>query len=236
MRSKSKRREAGEPDRKAALDLALRHRILTMELEPGAALDESTLSSEFKLSRPPVRELLRQMAGEGYVELEANRGARVMSMNYSSLRNFYLVAPMIYLATTKLAAENATPSEIEGLKLTQKNFRAAIRNLNVNDRVSLNAQFHLQIGEMAHNAYLMPSLRRLMIDHARIGKTFYQHPSTKQMQQDLDAAAIHHDQIIEAIERRDSEEAGNIILAHFELSRRNMVTYAAPEGLSAPLK
>ena len=48
------------------------------------------------------------MAGEGYIELEANRPARVTSMSYHALRDFHLVAPMIYIATTKLAAENAS--------------------------------------------------------------------------------------------------------------------------------
>ena len=72
-------------DRKASLGLALRQRILTMELAPGAVLDEVALSEEFGLSRPPVRELMRQMAGEGYIELEANRAARVSSMSWSRL-------------------------------------------------------------------------------------------------------------------------------------------------------
>ncbi|MBB3319626.1 transcriptional regulator GlxA family with amidase domain [Rhizobium sp. BK176] len=53
-----------------------------MELAPGAVLDEVALSEEFGLSRPPVRELMRQMAGEGFIELEANRAARVSSMSY----------------------------------------------------------------------------------------------------------------------------------------------------------
>jgi DNA-binding GntR family transcriptional regulator len=234
MASTGVNNDGATPDRKAALGHALRQRILTMELQPGAALDETTLSEEFGLSRPPVRELLRQMAGEGYVELEANRGARVMSMSHLSLRNFYLVAPMIYVATTRLAAERATLAEIDDLKRIQKKFRAAVKSLDVEARIFQNAEFHLRIGDMAHNEYLMPSLRRLMIDHARIGRTFYQHPNTREMQASLEMAVEHHDQIIDAIEKRESEVAGEIILAHFELSRSNMVAYAAPAGLSAP--
>ncbi|SPY97893.1 putative transcriptional regulator [Pseudomonas aeruginosa] len=41
---------------------------------------------------------------------------------------------------------------------------------------------------MAHNDYLMPSLRRLLIDHARLGKIFYRHPTTDDMQRDLELA------------------------------------------------
>jgi DNA-binding GntR family transcriptional regulator len=64
-------------DRKAVLAQALRRRILSMELAPGAVVDELALCDEFGLSRPPVRELLRQIAAEGYIELEANRAPRV---------------------------------------------------------------------------------------------------------------------------------------------------------------
>ncbi|MEY9722953.1 DNA-binding GntR family transcriptional regulator [Sinorhizobium fredii] len=227
--------EAGPaPDRKTTLGSALRRRILTMQLAPGSVLDEVALSEEFGLSRPPVRELMRQMAGEGYIELEPNRPARVTSLSYESLREYFLFAPMVYITAAKLAAENRTQAELEELKRTQRNFRTAIDNLDVEGRVFFNDQFHHQIGEMAHNAYLLPSLRRCLIDHARIGKIFYQHPNSQKMQRDLETAAGQHDAIIDALERRDAAEAGEITLAHIDLSRRNMAMYATPEGLDVP--
>ena len=103
----------GHPDKKAALAATLSRRILTMEIAPGAVVDEVALSEEFGLSRSPVRELLRQMAGEGYIELEANRPARVTSMSYESLREYYLVASTIYIMTTKLAAEKAYKADVD---------------------------------------------------------------------------------------------------------------------------
>src|ERR1044072_2347354 len=108
--------EVAIPDRKSSLELALRRRILTMQLPPGSVLDEVALSEEFGLSRPPVRELMRQMAGEGYIELETHRAARVSSMSYNSLRDFFLLAPMIYITANKLAAENRTNAELEVLR------------------------------------------------------------------------------------------------------------------------
>ncbi len=228
--------EVVEPtsDRKAVLGNTLRRRILTMQIEPGSVLDEVALSEEFGLSRPPVRELMRQMAGEGFIELEPNRPARVAALSYQSLRDYFLIAPMMYITAAKLAAESRTPGEIEALKQTQVLFRAAIDSLDVEGRVFFNDRFHQQIGEMAHNAYLLPSVRRCLIDHARIGKIFYQHPNSQEMQSDLEAAADQHDEIIDAIERRDGHAAGEITRAHIELSRRNMAMYAAPQGMDAP--
>lgn len=220
-------------DRKAVLGESLRQRILSMELAPGAVLDEVALAEEFGLSRPPVRELMRQMAAEGYIELEANRAARVASMSYQSLRNFYLAAPLVYGATTKLAALNATRAEIDELKLAQQRFKAAVERGDLDGRVFHNDQYHLLIGRMAHNPYLLPSLRRLLIDHARLAKTFYQ-PRDQGMQADQEAAVRQHDEIIEAIERHDAEAAGEIVRAHLELSRRNMAMFVTPDGVEMP--
>jgi DNA-binding GntR family transcriptional regulator len=225
----------GPVDRKAALADALKRRIVNMELAPGAVVDEVSLSAEFGLSRPPVRELLRQMAAEGYIELEANRAARVSSMSYQSLRNFFLAAPMIYIATSQLAASHATPDDVDRLTEIQGNFKAAIDRNDVESRVLYNDQFHLEIGLIARNEYLMPSLRRILIDHARLGKTFYRFPTTKNMQRDLDKAVEQHDEIIAAIARHDVEAVASIVRDHLDLSRRRMTEYAVPAGVDVPL-
>lgn len=223
---------AANPDRKAALADALRRRILTMQIAPGAVLDEVAISEEFGLSRPPVRELMRQMAGEGYIVLEANRPARVTSMNYNALRDFFLVAPMIYIATTKLAAEVATKADVARLAAIQARFRQAAVAADVDGRIFSNNEFHLEIGRIAGNDYLLPSLTRLLIDHARIGRTFFRNDPAAQEQ--LDVAADQHDAILDAIARHDPEACAQLVRAHLDLSRRNMAAYAAPEGMDMP--
>ncbi|WP_419695997.1 GntR family transcriptional regulator [Mesorhizobium muleiense] len=226
---------ASSTDRKGILAETLVHRILTMQLEPGAVLDEVALSEEFGLSRPPVRELMRQMAGEGYVDLEANRAARVSIMSYQTLRDFLIVAPMIYVGTTRLAAVNHNARDLEVLKHTQQKFRQSIADGHVENRVIFNHQFHLNIGKMAHNPYLLPSLKKLLIDHARIGKIFYRQNGGPQIQKDQETAAWQHDQMIEAIEARDAERAGDVVRAHLEVFRSDVALYAVPSGMPGEL-
>lgn len=226
--------EAGS-DRKSQLGEALRRRILSMELKPGAVVDEVALSAEFGLSRPPVRELLRQMAAEGYLDLEPNRAARVSAMSHDSLRSFFQAAPLIYVATTQLAAAAASASDIATLREIQSHFKQAIARNDIDGRVHYNDRFHLEIGKIAGNAYLMPSLRRLLLDHARLGKIFYRAGSPADMQRDLSTAVDQHDLIIEAIERRDAQAAGDLVRAHMELSRRRMAEYAMPAGLEVSI-
>lgn len=55
----------------------LRRRILTNELDPGVYLDEVEIGETYGISRPPVREVLRQLAGEGYVVLHENRARKL---------------------------------------------------------------------------------------------------------------------------------------------------------------
>jgi DNA-binding GntR family transcriptional regulator len=223
-------------DRKNVMAETLRRRIVSMDLAPGAVVDELALSEEFGLSRPPVRELMRQMAAEGYLELEPNRPARVSPMSYQSLRSFFLAAPLIYVATTQLAAGHATPEEVERLKQIQAQFRQAIEEQDLQARVLHNDEFHFEIGRIARNTYLMPSLRRVLIDHARLGKVFYRSPTTSDMQRDLEKAVEQHDQIIEAIALHDAQSAGELVQKHMELSRRRMAEYVIPEGLNIPIQ
>ncbi|MCP1771288.1 DNA-binding GntR family transcriptional regulator [Neisseria perflava] len=222
-------------DRKTLMAETLRRRILSMELRPGAVVDEVKLGDEFGISRSPVRELIRQMAAEGYLELEENRAARVSAMGYDALRNFFLAAPLLYTATAQLAAENATAAEIAALKDIQLHVAAAARDGDTEGSVYHNNRFHWEIGKMAHNPYLLPSMERVLIDHARLGKLFYHHEAGKSMQQDAYTAVAQHDEIIAAIEQRDSAAVVRLMREHMELSRRRMTEYVIPSGLEGEI-
>jgi DNA-binding GntR family transcriptional regulator len=90
------------------------------------------------------------------------------------------------------------------------------------------------MGEMSGNQYLEPSLERLLIDHARIGHTFFR-PRDADMEQRLELSAEHHDAFIVAIENRDESAVVDLVFEHWELSRENMEMFIAPHGMSADL-
>ncbi len=212
----------------------LRRKVLTQELEPSTYLDETELSEIYGISRPPLREVLRQLAGEGYVVLHENRGAQVSPMTHKTLRNFFVAAPMIYAAVTRLAAEHATPAQIVKLKECQWAFRQAIKNGNSAERALGNERFHSIIGEMADNEYLTPSLRRLLIDHTRIGMTFY-NPRKVSLSAQRELAADQHDQFIDLIASHDADGAADLAVAHWELSRAQIESFVTPESINIPL-
>jgi len=220
--------------RKSELYSFLKTSIMTLELRPGADLDETQLSDSFSLSRTPLREVFRQLAGDGYVELRENRGARVSEMSYTTLRDFFLAAPMIYSAVLQLAAKNARANQIEDLKAAQEEFKATLRTRPGAERAMANNRFHEITGEMADNIYLMPSFHRLLIDHARIGMTFYR-PQDQEMAENLAEASQQHDDIIAAVEARDESKAGQLAVDHWTLSRDQIELFVMPAGLDLPL-
>jgi DNA-binding GntR family transcriptional regulator len=221
-------------DRKTACYQQLRQAILTLELEPGSDLDEALLSEEFGISRTPLREVFRQLSGEGYLEMRANRGARVSAMTHTTLRDFFLAAPMIYAAITRLAAGNANAAQIAALKEAQLGFKKNLRSGSVQDRTLANYRFHEITGAMAGNVYLLPSFHRLLIDHARIGMTFYR-PQNNVMADKLSLASEQHDAIIAAIEARDAAAAARLAEDHWQLSRGQIELFVMPAALDLPL-
>ena len=219
----------------------LRRRIITMELAPGEPLDEASLGQTYGLSRTPLREVLRQLSGEGYTLIRENKGAIVSPMDHKSMHHFFLAAPMIYSAISRLAAQSATTGQIDDLAQFQRHFTEATSERRVDEMVYYNDRFHHQIGEMADSPYLMPSLQRLLIDHARIGQTFWSdttphdQASPDEDRSKIDVARDHHDQFIEIFAARDEEAAVALTLEHWALSRHYIELYIRPAPLDFDL-
>ena len=208
----------------------LKRQILTLKLAPGTGLDEASLSKEYDISRTPLREIFQRLAGEGYIEIISNRGATVSSMDFQTVRNFFITAPMIYAAIGRLATTNATREQLNELQEAQDSFRDAVKQQKLDGMVFYNDCFHRLIGEMASNPYLQPSYERLLIDHTRISQTFYR-PTDAEMITDLEQAVDHHEAMIEYIAIGDAERMVTLTQAHWDLSKAHMERYVYPDPL-----
>jgi DNA-binding GntR family transcriptional regulator len=206
-----------------------------MEIAPGQLLDEADLAEAFGISRTPLREVIQRLAGEGYLVLEKNRGAKVASMDLATMRQFFQAAPMIYASVARLAAENASAEAVNELKRIQRAYRDAIAQRSVTETAIQNHRFHEQIGVMAASPYLMPSLNRLLIDHTRISQTFYRVRARDDADR-IAAAADQHDAMIEAFERHAAAEAVELTLAHWALSRDRLEQFVSPDPLPFELE
>lgn len=208
----------------------LKYRILSLDVPPGSDLDEADLSLRYQISRTPLREILHRLSGEGYVSLSANRGAKVASMDLAAMRTFFQTAPLIYSSVARLAAESRTTDQVDLLKSVQREFLAATDASDAGAMALANHRFHEIIGEMAQNPYLMASLKRLLIDHTRLGQVFYR-PSAPAEEMAIRKAGQQHDAMISAIEAGEVGVVVDLTLQHWDLSRDRLERFVRPDPL-----
>ncbi|PVZ42534.1 GntR family transcriptional regulator [Pseudomonas sp. CC120222-01a] len=216
---KSEAREVAHDDRKAYFIDELCRRVLSMNLAPGAALDELKLVKEYGLSRPPIREALRKIAAEGYIVLEANRAPRVTHLCHDAARSFFHAAPMVYDATMQLAAKNATREAVNVLREIQSRYRENLQG-DPDELLYLVNSLYIEMGKIANNSFLLPSLRRLLIDHARLEKTWHLRSTPDDSQRMRRITCMLHDQIVDAIEEHNPKRVSHLVQRWMKVARR----------------
>jgi DNA-binding GntR family transcriptional regulator len=77
------------PSRTVAVLDAIKHAILTGELRPGQSLVETDLAAALGVSKTPVREALKTLAGAGLVTMSPYRGAVVRMVDDEHARHIY---------------------------------------------------------------------------------------------------------------------------------------------------
>jgi DNA-binding GntR family transcriptional regulator len=84
---------------------AIRRRILDGDLQPGMPLREEALSREYDVARHSLRSALRTLQGEGIVEIEPNRGARVKSLSPEDVRGLSELRIALEVEAARMALE-----------------------------------------------------------------------------------------------------------------------------------
>ncbi|WP_373634729.1 GntR family transcriptional regulator [Yoonia sp. SS1-5] len=216
--------------KKAFCAADLKDRILTLDIVPGSDLDEASLAEEYGISRTPLREILHRLAGGGLVRLEENRGAKVESMDIATMRVFFQTAPLVYCSIARQAAENRTSRQLAELKDIQMRFSEKAKEGEAAQAGLLNHAFHEQIGHMARNPYLLAGLKRMLVDHTRLGQTFFA-PQSEADKSRVVKAVEQHDAMISAVEAQEPALATDLTLQHWDLSRDQLEKYVRPDPL-----
>jgi DNA-binding GntR family transcriptional regulator len=139
----------------------LRQAILSGRYLPGERLVEDRLSDELGISRVPVREALRQLAGDGLVEVRPNRGAVVAEFSVDAARDLIEVRATLEGLNARLAARHHRPDTIEELRVVLDAGNAAAHKGRVDDLVRLNGAFHDKLAEAGRNSVLWDIMRTL---------------------------------------------------------------------------
>ena len=93
----------------------LREGIRAGEFRPGQRLRETELASRLTMSRTPVREAIRRLASDGLIEVAPSRGVMIIDLNKQQVRELYALRETLEGAAARLAAQHASPAEIEAM-------------------------------------------------------------------------------------------------------------------------
>ena len=91
----------------------LRDEILSLALDPGAVLDETSLAERFGMSRSPVREALIRLAGDDLVVTLSNRSTVVAPIDLRSFPKYVEALDVAQRMNTRLAAELRTDLDLK---------------------------------------------------------------------------------------------------------------------------
>lgn len=136
------------------LYMELQEDILTGKLKSGEKLTEQKICNEYKVSRTPVREALRQLEMDGLIENIPNRGAFVLGLSPQDIEDMYVLRKAYEIQAVKWAIERITEEEQNELEETFEFMEFYTMKNDINKMQSINAAFHQIIYNATHNRML----------------------------------------------------------------------------------
>lgn len=127
----------------------LERMILTGEVDAGERLDENILAEQMGVSRGPVREAARSLAGEGLVTAIANQGVFVRKLSVKEALELYDLRAMIAGYLCAQVAETAGAGIKSELRASLNEMDDAIRGHDEERYFRINLAFHDLIAEAA---------------------------------------------------------------------------------------
>ena len=192
------------PSRTEAVLEAIKHAILTGELKPGRALIETDLAAELGVSKTPVREALKTLAGTGLVTMSPYKGASVREIDRAHARSIYdmrLLLEPIAAGRSVTGRPDWSPARA-ALDAADQARDAAGRSL-------ANRAFHRHMYLSCGNPLLVRALDDLRDQTALVSAAAWaQRPSSWERE------AAEHRAILAAAERGDSEEVRDLMRSH----------------------
>ena len=195
---------------------SLRRSIIQGKLKPGIRISEPSLAVQFGISRTPVREALRQLDSEGFLQLTPRRGARVAPLSEKDIREFYDIKAVLEGYAARLATPRIAPKDLE--KMTHCNeqmekchlegdYKKVFRLHNEFHEVFLKATGNEQLSQLIRG--LVTKFQRFRILLALAGKSA--------------DSITQHREIIAAFRDKNSELAARLVAQNADLGREVII-------------
>jgi GntR family transcriptional regulator of vanillate catabolism len=220
--------------------LGLRQLIMDGELRAGDRLSEVRLATRLEVSRTPLRLALAQLEHEGLLEPVPGGGFVVRSFSGRQVVDAIELRGLLEGQAARLAALRNNGPRVLG------NLVACVAKLDriVGDDgggptgdefelyVELNEAFHNELFVLADSDVLRDAYERVLaLPFAQPSFFLPAQADTSQFEPTLKAGNAQHHEILNAIERGDSEEAERIARGHAQLTVKNLENVLETGGL-----
>jgi DNA-binding GntR family transcriptional regulator len=186
----------------------IREKIITLDLAPGAPIDEGSLAKELDMGIVPIREAIKLLAHDHLVDIPP-RGLYVADINIPDLEQISEVRLLLEAFCARQAALRATPDDLVVLQtLCQE--QATIPPTESQRLFDLDHKFHQAIAQVARNKYLAQNLDHLFSLSQRLWYLALPHLGF------LPAAVEKHLELVQAINTQDADRAEQIMHSHVQ--------------------
>lgn len=181
-------------------------------LPPGKKLTEQSLCEQYKVSRTPVREALRQLEIEGLVENIPNRGSFVVGFTAQDIMDMYELRKTYELQAVKWAIQRITDDELEELGEIFEFMEFYTLKHDIDKMLNINSNFHQLIYTASRNKMLRQVLSSYQM-YIKYSRSISSYDSTY-----LEIVLEEHRKIYNAFLNRDAEAAMQAMAEHMENS------------------
>lgn len=205
----------------------LRNAILSSELSPGTKLNQSELAERYGVSRIPVRDALRLLAAQGFVEFTERSGASVTNLSVADLQELYELREAVEPLASRLAVPNVGRAQL--LRMAEC-FRRMESLDDPEAWLTANADFHGQIYNQSARPRMVSLVESLRAQTDRYLRLHLEHLDQRNHLWE------EHRLILEAAERRDAETLERVTRDHLATSHEFILKhlmereFAASEG------
>jgi DNA-binding GntR family transcriptional regulator len=195
----------------------LRRDIVDGAIGLGDRLKLEALAQRYSTGHMPVREALRQLAGEGLVEIAPNRGARVREVDLEFVHNLFDLRIVIEALIARRCAERIDAPQLAALEAAQAHYEAVARRRDYQALVAANRAFHEVMSRAARN----PEAEAMLERHWRLIAALWNRFGYGASR--VASVIADHHQIIRALRARDPEVASCLAMAHTAKAKQELV-------------
>jgi len=136
--------------------------IMDHRLPARTKLTEQSLSEIYDMARHGVRKVLNQLAADGVVDLEPNRGAFIASPDEKEAEDMFELRQSLEQLAVERVVQRADNKAIASLRKMVEREREAYEKGDRPQWIRLSADFHIELARLSGNDLLVDMLRRLV--------------------------------------------------------------------------